>query len=179
MPDEKALKEELQALETALRTEEDGYHYFKEASERAGFPLAQKFFATLANDEWGHINMIKDFYGSLKQNPNKAISLPIAPADYKTRVKTIFAEARKEIKGKVTQDTSILDVYRTAMDLETKASSFYKTRAEKTKFEQARKMYEWLFLFESDHYRMLSETLSYLESTEHWYLETERAIFEG
>lgn len=179
MPEEKALNEELEALQLALKTEEDGYQYYTDASQRSQHPLVKKFFAAVANDERGHVVLIKDFYKALKASPTGDVKLPDAPADYKKRLKTIFENARKEIKGTITPDTGILDVYRHSMDLETKAANFYKERAQKTKHQQVKKLWDWLFLFESDHYRMFSETLSYLEKPDLWHLEFEKAFFEG
>jgi len=180
VPEDKALHQELEALQLALKTEEDGYHYYTEAAQRSQHPLVKKFFSAVANDECGHIFIIKDFYQALKASPKTGeVKLPEAPADYKKRLKTIFEDARREIQGTITLDTGILDVYRHSMDLETKAANFYKERAAKTKYSQAKKLYDWLFLFESDHYRMFSETLSYLEKPDLWHLEFEKAFFEG
>jgi rubrerythrin len=180
MPDEKSRKEEMEALEIALKTEEDGYKYFREAVTRSADALVKKFFSTLANDEFVHINLIKEYHANLAASAlDQQIALPNFPDDYKSRIKTIFEEARKEIKGKVTPDTGVLDVYRNAMDLETKAANFYKERVAITKYPQAKKLYDWLFRFESEHYRMLSETLSYLEKSDLWYMDFEKAIFEG
>lgn len=180
MPDENARKAELEALEYALKTEEDGYKYYRESSTRTQDPLAKKFFASIANDEFLHINIIKEFHKTLADTQkDQAITLPNFPEDYKARLKTIFEEASKEIKKAVSPDTGVLDVYRNAMDLETKASNFYKERAAVTKYPQAKTLYDWLFRFESEHYRMLSETLSYLEKSDLWYMDQERAIFEG
>ncbi len=180
MPDKKAFNEELEALQTALKTEEDGYRYYMEASERTSHPLAKKFFASVANEECNHIFLIKGFYQSLKESrEGQEITIPVAPPDYKARLKTIFEEARRDLKGTISPDTGVLDVYRNSMNLETKAANFYKGRLEVTKFPQVKKLYEWLFHFESDHYRMFAETLSYLEKPDQWHLEQERAIFEG
>jgi rubrerythrin len=180
MTDEKALKEELQALEIALKTEEDGYKYFQEAAQRTQNPVARRFFNSIANDECQHIFLIKEFHKSLQEKRGgEGIVLPKDHTDYKIRMKTIFEDARKDLKGTVKSDTGVLDVYRTAMDLETKASNFYKERSAKTKFPHIKEMYDWLFMFESDHYRMFSESLSYLEKPDMWFMEQEKPIFEG
>ena len=180
MIDAKALSEELEALDLSLKTEEDGYKYFVKSSERTNHPVAKKFFATLAEDENVHIELIRDFHKSLQSDPESgSVQLPEAPGDHRRKLKTIFEEAQKDIKEKVTLDTGILDVYKHAMDLETKAADFYKQRRDVTKFERAQKIYDWLFHFESYHYQMLSETLSYLANPEQWFQEYEKSIFEG
>ncbi|MCX6640681.1 MAG: ferritin family protein [bacterium] len=180
MAENTALKEELEALAVALKTEEDGYQYYKDSSERTQHPVAKKFFATLAQDENEHIALIKEFYEFLKKDPTGgSVKLPDAPGDLKKRLHTIFGDAHKKIAKNVPPDTSILQVYKHAMDLETKAANFYKERLAITIFPAARKFYDWLFHFESYHYRMLSETLGYLENPEQWYLDYEKAIFEG
>ncbi|MFH1862732.1 MAG: ferritin family protein [bacterium] len=174
------LKEELEALQIALKTEQDGYQYFKESSERTNHPVAKKFFASLASDEMIHIELIKEFHRSLQSDPDSAaVSLPNIPGDLHIRLKTIFEEAQAEIDQNIPPDTGILDVYRHSMDLEVKAAEFYKQRRDATTFKRARKIYDWLFHFESYHYRMLSETLSYLENPNQWFLDLEKSIFEG
>ena len=180
MVDREALSEELEALQFALKTEEDGYKYYKESSERTDHPVAKKFFTNLAEDEVEHIRLIKEFHHSLEQSPdNGEVELPDAPGNPLKKLKTIFEEARENIKGNIPADTGILDVYKHAMDLETKAAEFYKKRRDVTKFERMKKMFDWLFHFESYHYQLLSETLSYLENPEQWYLNYEKSIFEG
>lgn len=180
MSDQTALAQELEALQLALKTEQDGYAYFRESSERTEHPVAKKFFASLAEDEKVHIQLIKEFHDSLQQSPEGAdIQLPEAPGDHRMRLKTIFEEAQKDLKENITPDTGILDVYKNAMDLETKAANFYKERRDVTAFDRAKEMYDWLFHFESHHYQMLSETLSYLESPEQWYQDYEKSMFEG
>ena len=180
MADNQALNEELEALQFALKTEKDGYQYFLEASDRTNNPITKKFFASLADDEIIHIRLIDEFHDALKASSGGAsLNIPDTPENYKLRLKTIFEVAKKEIKEAVKPDTGILEVYRHSMDLETKAAEFYKQRREATKFEQVKKFYDWLFHFESDHYAMLSETLSYLENPEQWYQDFERSIFEG
>ncbi|MBU1652828.1 ferritin family protein, partial [bacterium] len=169
-----------EALQYALKTERDGYQYFKDASDKAQHAVTKKFFAQLAEDEVEHIRLINEFHDALKDSAGTAeLRIPKDPENYKKRLKTIFDEARKDFDENVKQDTGILEVYRHSMDLETQAANFYKERRDVTKFEQVKKFYDWLFHFESGHYAMLSETLSYLENPEQWYLDFERSIFEG
>jgi rubrerythrin len=178
--DSKALTEELEALAWALKTEEDGFRYFKESSERTDHPVAKSFFASLAHDEEVHIALIRQFYADLKKNPDgSTVKLPEPPGDLKKHLRTVFADAHKKIGKNVKPDTGILDVYKHSMELETKAANFYKERLQETVFPAARKFYDWLFHFESYHYRMLSETLSYLDNPEQWYMDFEKTIFEG
>jgi rubrerythrin len=178
--DQKALAEELEALQYSLKTEEDGYSYYRDASERTDHLVAKKFFATLAEDEKEHINLINQFHSSMKENPEGAdVELPESPGDHRKKLKTIFEEAQRDIKRNVPPDTGILEVYRHAMDLETKAANYYKERRDVTSFERSRKFFDWLFHFESYHYQMLSETLSYLQNPEQWFQAYEKSIFEG
>lgn len=174
------LREELDALQYALKTEEDGYKYYRQSSDRTEHPVAKKFFANIAEDEIEHIRLIKEFYQSLEKSPETAkITLPAAPGEPLKKLKTIFEQAQKDIKKNIPVDTGILDVYKHAMKLETEAAEFYKKRRDLTKFEQAKKFFDWLFHFESYHYQLLSETLSYLENPEQWYQNYEKSIFEG
>jgi rubrerythrin len=180
LADTQALQEELEALQYALKTERDGYQYFKEASERTDFPLARKFFGQLAEDEVEHIRLINEFHDAMKASAGDAdIKIPDKPEDYKKRLKTIFQTAIQDIDKNVRPDAGVLDVYKHSMELETQAADFYKKRREATSFPRVKEFYDWLFHFESGHYAMLSETLSYLQNPEQWYQDLERSIFEG
>ncbi len=180
MTDNQALSDELEALQFALKTENEGYEYYKEASNRTDHPVTKKFFARLAEDEIEHIRLINEFHDSLSESGGSTeINVPETPEKFKVRLKTIFEDAKKNFKDNVKPDTGILEVYRHSMELETKAAEFYKERREVTKFESVKEFYDWLFHFESDHYAMLSETLSYLENPEQWYQNYENSIFEG
>ena len=180
MADHDALNQELEALQVALKTEQDGYQYYMESSQRSDHPVVKKFFASVAEDENEHIRLINEFYRSMKeQSGDSRVKVPEAPGDYRQRLKTIFEEAQKDLKQHVKPDAGVVDVYQHAMDLETRAAQFYKQRGEATSFENARRFYDWLFHFESDHYRMFSETLSYLQNPEQWFQDYEKSIFEG
>ncbi len=178
---EKALREELEALQVALKTERDGFDYYTESAKRTQHPVAKKFFLHIAEEEKVHIRLIKDFHDELKKSEGRSadVHVPPPPKDYHERMKTIFEEALKEIEGHVSSETGILDVYRKSMELESKAAEFYKDRRDRTPWDSVKKLYDWLFHFENDHYRMFSESLAYLENPEQWYQDYEKSIFEG
>ncbi|TKJ37950.1 hypothetical protein CEE37_13380 [candidate division LCP-89 bacterium B3_LCP] len=178
--DNKALAEELEALQFALKTEQDGYAYYSDASSRTNHAVAKRFFASLADDEKEHISLIKEFHASMQESPEGSeVQLPDLPGDPRKSLVTIFEEAKKEIDHNVPADTGILGVYRHAMDLEDKAAKYYEQRRDASPFERARKFFDWLFHFENYHYQMISDSLSYLENPEQWYQDYERSIFEG
>jgi rubrerythrin len=181
LTDKETLRKELEALQIALKTEQDGFDYYTESSNRTRHPVAKKFFQRIAEEEKVHIRLIKAFYDELKRTEGRSADVPIPPPpkDYHERMKTIFQEALKDIEKHVPPETGILDVYRKSMELESKAAEFYKVRRDSTPWETVKRFYDWLFHFENDHYRMFSESLAYLENPEQWYQDYEKSIFEG
>ncbi|UCE07026.1 MAG: hypothetical protein JSW07_03025, partial [bacterium] len=122
---------ELEALQLALKMEKDGYNFFKAASERAKNTLANETFTSFAKWELEHIEFIKKMHQELKETGNwmSVDQMSQKKGDAIAAFKTIFKEKHEKINENVKIDTTDLDAYKLARDIEDKAVIFYQEKA--------------------------------------------------
>ena len=172
--------EELKALKLAIKTEQDGRQMYLDASSKVSNPLAKSTLSTLADEELVHIQVIEDFYNDLKAGGEGKLSNQLdAAMSYDLRKKTIFEAARGRMDKTVESDPDVFEAYRAAMKFEEDGANMYEDLAKKTNHLVAQKMYAFLNVQENEHYRILAETLNYLENPNQWFIEQEKPHFEA
>jgi len=172
--------QELESLKLAIKTEEDGRSMYLKAAEQVTNPLAKATMNQLAKEELVHIEVIKRFYASVKGGGKVELNKAMKSAmNYELRMKTIFETARSLMDKTVKTDPNVQAVYNAALIFEEKGADMYKTLAGKTQDPTAKKIYQFLFEQESEHFRLLQEGLNYLEHPDQWFLESEKPHFEG
>ncbi|MCK4893922.1 MAG: hypothetical protein KAT07_08140, partial [Calditrichia bacterium] len=62
------LKKSLEALNLALRTEEEGYKLYKAGAEQSENEFVKKILQQLFKDELMHMDLIKRFYAILNES---------------------------------------------------------------------------------------------------------------
>jgi rubrerythrin len=174
-------QQELESLNTAIKTEQDGRAFYLEAVERANNPLAKSVFTHLAAEELVHIDIIQKFYDTLKATGTcqEAESDLRAPDTPQARMKNVFEKARQHMDQEVTADTASLEAYEKAMELEQKAYDMYKKLLESSGDCMAHQLYEFMMEQENQHYVFLKETYDYLGRPGDWFLREEKPFFEG
>lgn len=172
--------EEFESLKLAIKTEQDGRKMYLDASERVSNPLAKSTLTTLADEELIHIKVIEEFYNDLKEGGEGTISADLEKAlSYDLRKKTIFEAAKGRMDAAVVSGPDVFEIYRAAIQFEEDGAKMYQDMAGKTANPLAKKLYDFLNAQENEHYRILSETLHYLENPDQWFVEQEKPHFEG
>ena len=173
-------EKEFESLKLAIKTEEDGRAMYLNAAEKVTNPLAKATMKQLAKEETIHIEVIKKFYESIKAGREAGIDTFMSEAmNYDLRKKTIFEVARERMEAAVEADPDAVDTYNAALKFEEDGANMYKALSAKTTDPAAKKLYDFMFEQESEHYRFLDEGLHYLENPEQWFMGEERPHFEG
>jgi len=171
---------ELESLKLAIKTEQDGKKMYLEAAEKVKNPLAVSTFKQLAKEEDLHIEVIKKFYDTLQGEREGALSDKLPEAmNYNLRRKTIFEAAKERMDKTVESDPDITKAYDAALKFEEDGANMYEELAAKTDNEKAKKLYQFMNGQENEHYRLLDETLHYLNDPDQWFIEEEKPHFEG
>ena len=172
--------QELELLKLATKTEQDGRQMYLDAVAKAANPLAKSTFAQLAKEELVHIEMIKGFYESIKSRGEGKVSEELEKAmSYDLRKRTIFELAKDRMDETVAADPDVIEAYKAAMKFEEEGAKMYEEAAKTTDNPLAKKLYTFIYEQESEHYRLLAETLYYLENPNQWFIEQEKPHFEG
>ena len=170
----------MESLKLAIKTEEDGKAMYLRAADKVSNPLAKSTFAQLAKEEDIHIHIIKTFYNSIMSTGVGDVSNDLEEAmSYNLRKKTIFEAAKDRMDEAVAADPDVIKAYNTAMKFEEDGAKMYEEEAAKTDEPLAKKLYDFMNIQENEHYRLLAESLNYLENPNQWFIEEERPHFEG
>jgi rubrerythrin len=174
-------QEELQSLNTAIKTEQDGRAFYLEAAKRAKNPLARSVFRQLAAEELIHIEVIQKFYDSLKETGtcSQVESELEAKESAQVRMKNVFEKACENMDQEITTDTASLEAYEKAMEFEQSAYDMYKKLVEGSGDCMALELYKFMMEQENQHYVLLKETHDYLANPAEWHLREEKPSFEG
>jgi rubrerythrin len=174
-------QEELESLNTAIKTEKDGRAFYQEAAKRSTNPMAKAVFRHLAEEERSHIDIIQAYYDQMKERGTCAgleDLIKDAPS-VKEDLKNVFQKACQEFDQRVEIDADSLKAYETAMKLEGEAYDMYKRLQEHTEDCMARNLFQFMLEQENEHFAFLKETHDYLENPADWFVKEERPHFEG
>jgi len=167
------VRKDLEALQLALQTEEEGHELFRKAADAAQSEFVKDLFNQLAKDELLHKNLIKKFYSHLQETGSWA---ELSPEDkdldvHDKEIKTIFSKALDQAKERVLDiGESDVEVYRRAVQFEKDGADLYDRLYNETDDEKAKKFYAFLRQMEQEHMELLDNTLQYLENPDNWYL---------
>jgi len=168
-------------LNIALKMEEDGYDFYRNEASKSQSDIVKGVFDSLAREELRHIGIIRNHVESLsdagKWPPIE--DLIDSRRGLTEEVKTVFEEAAKK-SGKVMKiDADAIHAYKRGVDLERKTYDYYKNLLDKSTTPDERGFYSFLTEQENWHYRILSETVEYLEHPLDWFAGEEKPMFEG
>ncbi len=135
----------MDALELAMKMEQDGESFYRELAEKATNPGFREIFTQLANDEVKHYQLFKSMHQA--QESFKATSILKYAGD-------IFKQmiAKDELKN---LDTTQLELYQKAMELEKKSQVFYLAHAGEGVDKNQRELFQKIAAEEEKHYFLL------------------------
>ena len=168
--------EKADALEIAIRTENEGMAMYRKASEKAASPLARKLFLGLAEDEKAHVRMIEEIARGMGMSAALELARKGTPLG---RMKTIFADAEGEVAERLAPSAGEFEAIKIALDFEQRGYGFYTQAGQDAADQDQRALFEKLALEENEHYRILESTLDYLEDTGKWFLWDEWGLLTG
>lgn len=139
----------VEILESAIRSEIDGYNFYLWASLKTKDPKGKTVFRELAEEEIRHLRMLEDEYkryGGVKSWRE--------PEPKEVNKKKTF-EINSRIKMKVSEGTSAEDAFKLALRIEEDAEEFYREIAEKTKGQAIHKALLDLADMEKKHHELI------------------------
>jgi len=165
-----------QAVQTAIRMEQEGLQMYEQVAAKTSHPFGKKMFLSLADDERAHIRMIETIARGLGL---EAVLKEARSGTPRERIVTIFSEVKDEVVERLAATHDELDALKLAMAFEKKGYEFYRRVAAEATEADAKTLYGRLADEETQHYEVLQNTLDYLERTKHWFTWEEKALLDG
>ncbi len=175
--EQKEAKKMMEILQDAIQMEVDGKEFYQRASQRSSNKLGKELFQRLADEEDDHQKKFQQIYDALKEGQDWPDVKP--PSQKGKKLKSIFAEATKELGSKIKVSQSELDTIKTAMDMENKTHDFYYSWSERSTFPVEKRFYQALAAEERGHYLALLDSYEYLTDPVGWFTVKERWTLEG
>jgi rubrerythrin len=167
-------KKMVDILQTAIRMEVAGKEFYQQASRKSGNKLAKELFQRLANEEAEHQKKFEEIYEALKRGQDwPDVELPSEKAK---KLKSIFAQATKELGNRFKVAESELEAIKTAVDMEIKTYDLYRSRSEQSTLPREKRFYEALSAEERGHHLALLDSYDYLTDPAGWFVMKEHRL---
>ncbi len=164
----------IEALQLAIQMEVEGKEFYQQASQKSNNKLVKELFQNLANEEDVHRKKFEEIYEALKKGQDWPDVEP--PSEKAKRIKSIFAEATKELGSKIKVADSELEAVKTAMDMESKTYDLYRSRSEQSTLPAERRFYQVLAAEERGHHLALLDSYEYLTDPAGWFVMKEHRL---
>ena len=167
----------LKALQFAIQMEIDGKKFYLEESEESSNELGKKLLKTLANEEDVHLQKFEQIYEAIR-NKKAWPKIDYQP-DGGKGLRTLFAQATKQIGTDIKPATTELAAVQTAMDMENKSYDFYKSQSKSATYNSEREFYENSAAQERVHYLVLLDYYEYVKNPASWFVNKEHPSLDG
>jgi rubrerythrin len=161
----------MNAIEIAIRMEKDAIKFYKESAERTKSPMGKKMFLTITEDEKRHLEMLSQLF--------KGLNITVRDVSPIKNIRTIFEEMKEEMLERIEATEDELEAFKIAMKMEKEGVEFYKKMASEAKTEKEKLLFDKLMHEEEEHYKIFSNTYSFLSDTGNWFMWEERGIVDG
>jgi rubrerythrin len=141
-------------LESAMRIEQEGRQFYLKAARTTEDKKGQETFATLANDEQKHYDLIKRQHTALTSEGKWVGSPNIKPVDIDLG-KPLFPRSIEALKKTFTATSSDWDALLFGLDIEIKSYDLYRKAASQIDDPVGKQMFEFLAEQERSHFDVL------------------------
>lgn len=154
-------------LENALLLEQNGHAFYEELSRNASSRLSKTLFASLAEQEVYHIEIIKSFAQSASYQHTEFVPL-------ESMVKQIFQELGTPEQLK---DISQIDGIQKAIQMEKDGFAAYQTARDQAQDSNTQAFFQFLMDMEDEHYEALANLYYYYAENDKWLAEDESRVW--
>jgi rubrerythrin len=161
----------MNAIEIAIKMEQDAIKFYKEAADKARHPVGKKMFLSITEDEKRHLQMLSQIF--------KDVNIKIAEVNPMQNVKTVFESMKDQMMERIAATNDELEAFKIAMHMEKEGIDFYQKAEQGAKAEKEKALFERLIREEQQHYAIFSNTYNFMIDTGNWYMWEEHSIVEG
>jgi rubrerythrin len=157
----------LQALNKALKLEQDGRQFYVQAAERTVDDRGSAMFRSLADDEVLHADIIQRQIDALAAGQGWILPQGVAAVEVDLE-SPLFPKGQEGLKKAVRPDASDLDALLFGLQIENDTFNLYAEQAQAAQDSNARRMYEYLAAAERTHFNLLMLNYESLSGNTGW-----------
>jgi len=158
-------EEAMKILKTAIEIEEHGEATFLRLAKETQDATGKRMFERLADDEKEHKRILMEQMSAITKDGSwRSIHIP------KTVVEKVAPTVRaKQQRTKGEAALGEIDALNTALDLERKASDFFREKAKQIDAPEAKALFIRLAEWEDAHFELIQSELDSLKNTGLWF----------
>jgi len=161
-------------LKTAIRMEEEGYDFYKQAEARTASRTGKAMFSFLAEYEVHHKKLLEKLLN--KRVPEMCdLDIPLP----KDKIKSVFADAKAHMNTSAPPTADDIDALTFAMGKETESYKMYHEAANDASDSKVKAVFARMATEENQHYEILEQTRYYLKENQIWSIWEEGGPIEG
>jgi rubrerythrin len=161
-----------EAVEMAMKMEQDGLDYYLEAAAKCPSESARHMFESFAADEKRHLEWVGRMAQGLGVDMTQT-SMPLQS------LRSVFDKVRGQLDETAASTQDEKDAVAFALKMEAAGYKNYVAAAALATAPDAQAIFERLAAEESQHYQMLENTLEYMNATAEWFLYSEGGLLSG
>lgn len=161
----------MNSIEIAIKMKKDAIQYYTEAAKKCDHPAGKQMFLVILEDEKQHLESLNQMVQEMRIDLKK-----LSPIQ---NIKTSLETLKDEMRFSTACSLDEMEAFKIAMDMEKECIDFYKKLASEAKDEREKVFFERLALDEEEHFRVFSNTHSYLDDTGNWFMWEDYSIVEG
>jgi rubrerythrin len=160
----------------ALKTENDGSAFYRQATGRVNHKLAKAAFEILAKEEMRHVALIEALATRLTGKGAPIVVDSPTKGVLAKGIRTIYECA---MDGKGGPDYGAAEAYEKAIELEHRVSALYFEYGRESESDEARRLFNVLYREEQDHLTLLEDMLNYLTKPDQWFIDKDYVMLDG
>jgi rubrerythrin len=157
----------LNALSQALKLEQEGRAFYEQAAKEVADSRCQATFASLADDERMHEDMIARQLRAVESDGKFVVLPDLVVPDIDLGAK-LFPPERTEVESKLGHNPTEIQALHLALDNEIQSYNLYVNAAQETTEDAGRQMYQWLAGAELTHFNLLMSNYQALVELSSW-----------
>lgn len=161
----------MNSIEIARKMETDAIAFYTQAAQMTKYPAGRKMFEVIVVDEKRHLKIIEKLISSSEINMEDTHPLE--------NLRTVFESMKDQMMERVTATDDELEAFRIAIQMEKEGIEFYEKLRDGTDNSKEKALFEKLINEEREHYKIFSNTYSFISDTGNWFMWEEHSIVDG
>jgi rubrerythrin len=167
---------DLEKVEFALKTEQDGHEFYQMASKKTSHKLARAAFELLGREELRHVALIEGLGKQLGGEGEAPTIEMVTRKALESDLKTIYETAHE---GVIEEKMDPAAAYEKSIELEKEITSLYAQYSKDCDAEAAKRLFAVLQQEEEHHLSLLEDMHAYLTKPEEWFISRDGIMLDG
>jgi rubrerythrin len=168
---------DMEKVELALKTEQDGHMFYQTASKKTSHKLARAAFELLGKEELRHVALIEGLGKQLGGEGELPPDLEeVTRSALESDLKTIYGSAHQE---QIEEEMDPATAYEKAIELEKRITGLYAQYAGDCDDEGAKRLFAVLHKEEEHHLSLLEDMHAYLTKPDQWFIDRDGIMLDG